>query len=84
MEMMAQFESGRASAWFHNGMSHLETFRTERRSYCFPYQYLSEKHSFYLYAGMHMGLVSCHAISRALELELTFRMLRLKKKISSP
>ncbi len=83
MEMMAQFESGRASEWFRKGMTHLETFRTEGGSYSFPHQYLSEKHSYYLYGGMHMGLGELPRDLRAMELESTFRMLRLKKKISS-
>ncbi len=84
LEMMAQFESGRTSEWFRKGMTHLETFRTERGSYCFPRQYLSEKHSYYLYAGMHMGLGELPRDERALELESTFRMLRLKKNILFP
>jgi len=79
LEMMAQFKCGIASDWFGNGMAHLETFRTERGSYCFPREYLSEKSGYYLYAGMHMGLGEWPRQTRALELESTFRMLRLKK-----
>ncbi len=78
LEMMAQFESGRTSDWFSRGMVHLETFRTVRGTYLLPSDYLSEKSSYYLYAGMHMGLGEWPRQSRALELESTFRMLRLK------
>jgi hypothetical protein len=79
LEMLAQFECGRASDWFLRGMAHLETFRTGYGTYCFPAEYLSEKSSYYLYAGMHMGLGEWPRNLPALELESTFRMLRLKK-----
>jgi hypothetical protein len=79
MEMMAQFECGRASGWYRRGLAHLETFRTEHGTYLFPREYLSEKSSYYLYAGMHMGLGEWPRDSHALELESTFRMLRLNK-----
>jgi hypothetical protein len=78
MEMLAQFESGRGCDWFRHGMAHLETFRTERGTYLFPSVYLREKSSYYLYAGMHMGLGEWPRDLHALELESTFRMLRLK------
>jgi hypothetical protein len=78
LEIMAKFKSGRASDWFRRGIAHLETFRTERGTYLFPSKYLSEKSSYYLYAGMHMGLGEWPRDSHALELESTFRMLRLK------
>jgi hypothetical protein len=79
MEMLAHFKSGRASEWFRGGMAHLETFQTWRGTYNFPPEYLSEKSSYYLYAGMHMGLGEWPRQAQALELESTFRMLRLKK-----
>jgi hypothetical protein len=81
LEMLARFDSGRASDWFQQSMAHLETFSTEHGTYRFPREYLSEKHSFYLYAGMHMGLGEAPRESRALELESTFRMARIKKLI---
>ena len=78
LELLAHFECGKASAWFKRGMAHLEMFRTQRGTYRFPPTYLSEKHSYYLYSGMHMGLGEQSRNSHALELESTFRMLRLK------
>ena len=62
-------------------MTLLDSFSTEHGTYCFPRKYLSEKHSYYLYAGMHMGLGEVPRDSRALELESTFRMARIKKLI---
>jgi len=79
LEMMAQFECGKSSDWFRQGMAQLETFRTERGTYRFPREYLSEKSSYYLYAGMHMSLGEFPRNDRSLELESTFRMARLKK-----
>jgi hypothetical protein len=84
MEMLSQFESGRSSSWFQEKLAHLETFRTERGTYLFPSRYLTEKHNYYLYAGMHMGLGEWPRKSSALELESTFRMLRLKSHLSLP
>ena len=81
LEMLARFDSGRASDWFQRGMTHLETFSTEHGTYRFPREYLSEKHSYYLYAGMHMGLGEAPRDLRTLELESTFRMARIKKLI---
>ncbi len=79
LEMLAHFESGRASDWFKNGMLHLETFRSPRGTYQFPRNYLSEKPGYYLYGGLHMGLGEAPRHPPALELESTFRMLRLKR-----
>jgi hypothetical protein len=79
LEMMAQFECGKSSDWFRQGMAQLETFRTECGTYRFPREYLNEKSSYYLYAGMHMSLGEFPRNDRALELESTFRMARLKK-----
>jgi hypothetical protein len=81
LEMLAQFDSGRVSDWFQWGMTLLESFSTEHGTYCFPRKYISEKHSYYLYAGMHMGLGEVPRDSRALELESTYRMARIKKLI---
>jgi len=79
LEMMAHFECGKSSAWFQQGMAQLEIFRTMNGTYRFPREYLNEKSSYYLYAGMHMGLGEFPRNDHALELESTFRMARLKK-----
>ena len=83
LEMMAQFERGRSSKWFHQGMAELESFRLELGTYRFPRGYLNEKSSYYLYAGMHMGLGEFPRNDHALELESTFRMERLKVLIAN-
>jgi hypothetical protein len=82
LEMLAHFDCGIASAWFQQVLANLESFRTSRGTYCFPPPYLSEKHNYYLYAGMHMGLGEGLRTPRTLELESTLRMLRIKTRLS--
>ena len=81
LEMLAHFAAGRASPWFQQGMAHLETFRTGEGTYRFPARYLSEKSSYYLYAGMHMGLGETPRSAQALERESSFRMVRLRRRM---
>ncbi len=81
MELLSHFECGKASTWYRENLDHLESFRTEDGTFCFPPRYLSEKHNYYLYGGMHMGLGESPRNAHALELESTFRMLRLKGRL---
>lgn len=83
LEMLAAFAAGRQSDWFRAGIAHLETYRTERGTYRFPRSYLTEKSGHYLYTGAHMGLGESPRNEAALEIESTFRMLRLKRLISA-
>lgn len=80
-EMMSHFECGRSSAWFKQNLGHLETFQLPEGTYRFPRRYLSEKHNYQLYAGMHMGLGEWPRSPQALELESTFRMLRIHSRL---
>jgi hypothetical protein len=81
LEMLARFECARISAWFRNGLAHLETFRTPADTYRFPRAYLAESSGYYLYAGLHMGLGESPRDARALERESTFRMTRIRSQI---
>ena len=82
LELLAAFAVGRQSDWFRKGMAYLEAFRTEHGTYRFPRRYLTEKTGHHLYAGAHMGLGEFPRDQTALEIESTFRMLRLKRWIS--
>ncbi len=76
----ARFASARSSPWFRQGLDQLESFRTAQGTYRFPQDLLREKrNSYYLYGGAHMGLGEDRRRPDALELELTFRMLKIKK-----
>jgi len=84
MELASPFESARASYWFKEGLRRLERFRTPRGSYRFHVEYLMERpNRYYLYRGAHMGLGENRRSRHALEIESTFRMLRIMKRMKS-
>ena len=79
LELLAHFPAARKTAWFSEGMRLLETFRTERGTYRFPPAWLREMKDGYYVSGAYMGLEENRKKKTALELESTFRMLKLKK-----
>ncbi|MBN1579940.1 MAG: hypothetical protein JXA89_04505 [Anaerolineae bacterium] len=80
VELGARFEAVRGSQWFRDSIAHLEQFCTPGGTYRFPAPYLQEKrNSYYLYAGAHMGLGENRRGKSAIEIESTFRLLRIKK-----
>ena len=82
LEMLVGFKCVCSSEWLQDAMAKLETFRTDRGTYQFPKEYLLErKDSYYLYQGSHMGLGGEPRNKRALEMESTFRMLRLRNRM---
>lgn len=83
IELMARFPFARRTRWFQEAVQHLESFRTDRGTYCFPASYLREEPSGYYVSGYYMGLGENRRSRQALEIESTFRMLRLKKLIRS-
>lgn len=83
LELLAHFPAARQSSWFQQGMELLETFRTERGTYCFPRAYLLEMKTGYYVGGEYMGLEENRRTVKALELESTFRMLLLKKFVNT-
>jgi hypothetical protein len=83
LDLLAHFPMALHSIWFQKGMQLLETYQTERGVYCFPSAYLAEKKTGYYVGGEYMGLEDARRNARVLELESTFRMLRLKKLIAS-
>jgi GNAT superfamily N-acetyltransferase len=82
LELGARFTSARRSAWFQEGLSLLETYRTPRGTYCFPSSLLAEKAGYQMYAGAHMGLGENRRLPLALELESTFHRLYIQKRAS--
>ncbi|MFC1601119.1 hypothetical protein ACFL34_02075 [Candidatus Sumerlaeota bacterium] len=79
VELMAHFAVARKHAWFRGALKHLEGFRAETGTYLFPRAYLHEARDSYWVSGAHMGLEEDRRRPRALELESTFRMLRIKR-----
>jgi hypothetical protein len=85
LELSARFSAARDTDWFRKGVAELEGFRTERGTYQFPSEYLTQKaNSYHLYQGNHMGLGENRRRADALEIESTFRMLRLRKLMGVP
>jgi len=78
VELMAHFPVATRQAWFRNCLKHLDGFRTDEGTWLFPRRYLAEKKTGYWVTGAHMGLEESRRSSRAMEVESTFRMLRIK------
>ncbi len=66
------------SRWYSDVIEHLEQFKTEIGTYCFPKEYLREQ-SGYAVQGFHLGLGENKRKKIWCEVESTFIMLILKK-----
>ncbi len=63
-------------------MALLEGYRTAQGTYRFPSELLKERrNSHYLYAGSHLGLAEDRRGKQGLELESTFRMLLIRRRL---
>lgn len=82
MKLLAHFPAARKFLWFQKGMQILETYQTERDTFRFLSTYLVEKKAGYHVGGENMELEDNHKNPKILELESTFRMLLIKKKIA--
>ena len=83
LELGARFTSARQSIWFQQGLSSLEKYRTSRGTYILPSSLLMEKTGYQLYGGFHMGLGENRRSPSALELESTFHILYIYKRIQN-
>jgi len=81
LELGARFASVRQSAWFRKGLALLESCRTPQGIYCFPPGLMMEKAGSFIYGGRRMGLGENRRTAQALELESTFRMLYIRKRM---
>jgi hypothetical protein len=80
LDIMSHFKTVQQSSWFKNCINHLESFRTTENTYCFPKEYLKNEKSGYYITGFFMGLEESRN-KKSIELESSFRMLFLKKRI---
>lgn len=78
LEMMSHFPNACTTDWFGNCMTHLEDFKTNKGTYLFPKDYLSEKKNSYFITGGHMGLGEDRRKKMWREVESTYWMLKLK------
>jgi hypothetical protein len=79
LELMAHFPIARRSQWFRDGVQHLEGYRTARGTYRFPARYLREQQSGYWVQGAYMRLEENRRSRQSLELDSTFRLLKIEK-----
>jgi hypothetical protein len=83
VELMAHFRAAWQSPWFKLALEHLEQFRTDQGSYRFPAEYLREQpDGGYYVTGAYMGLGENRRNRQWIEIESTFRMLKIKRLIS--
>ncbi len=78
LEMVANIPGSGKYEWVRWALQHLEGFRTKLGTWCLPAKYLMETTGYYLYSGRHMGLGENRRVKDALELESTFRILRIR------
>ena len=83
MELMANFQVARKSSWFNNCLDYLQQFQTSNGTYCFPSSFLKDVKNNGYVGGMSMGLGENRKLTNAYEIESTFRMLLIKKRLNS-
>jgi len=83
VELMAHLTVARQHPWLQQSVAHLESYRTDRGTYRFPSSYLCERTSGYYVTGAYMRLEENRRRRAALELDSTFRMLKIKRLIES-
>ncbi len=81
VELMSQFELAREHEWMKDCIGYLEQFGTKSGIYEFPRNMLCEKSGYYI-SGAHMGLEEVRRDKKSLQLESTFRMLRIVTNIN--
>ena len=82
MELMAHFRAARETRWFQAGLRHLDWFRTNRGTYCFPIHYLRDQPTGYYVNGTSLSLGENRRLRRGMEVESTFRMARIRAAVS--
>jgi hypothetical protein len=79
LELMCHFPVACRHEWVLRCLDYLDQYRTPGGRWLFPREYLTEKPVGYWVAGAHMGLEEDRRSQQSIELESTFRMLRIKK-----
>ncbi|MHA2229800.1 MAG: hypothetical protein ACXADL_13680 [Candidatus Thorarchaeota archaeon] len=77
MEMLAPFNCVRKSVWFRKSLGYLKSFKTEFDTYSFPRAWLPEKKNGYWVSGTRMAYDKRAGKPNAVELESTFRYMRI-------
>jgi hypothetical protein len=77
LDILGRLPAAREHPWFRSGLDFVRGFRTAEGRYRFPRAFLPEKASGYWVLGAHLGLEENRRAEQALEVESTFRALRL-------
>ncbi|MEW6359984.1 MAG: hypothetical protein AB1696_26845 [Planctomycetota bacterium] len=78
LELMAHFPQAVKSDWFARALRHLDRYQIEQGTYRFPSGFLKEQTSGYYVGGAYMGLGENRRSRRAIEIESTFRVLKIR------
>jgi hypothetical protein len=81
LEQLAHFEAARRHPWIKANLEYLEQFNTADGTYLFPRDCLPEKPAAYRVAGGKMALEDNPRNNKALEIESTFRIAKIKKSL---
>ena len=81
VELISNFSFAAKHEWIQSCIGYLEQFGTNSGTYLFPRNLLCEKDGYYV-SGAHMGLEEARRDSKSMQIESTFRMLRILSKIN--
>jgi hypothetical protein len=79
LELMCHFPVACRHEWVLRCLEYLDQYAIGAGLWSFPSEYLTEKPVGYWVSGAHMGLEDDRRSPRSIELESTFRMLKIKK-----
>ena len=82
LELFSNFKQAQPRKWFQNSVAYFEGFKTNDGTYRFPAKFLKEGTSGYYVTGSYLRLEENRRRKIALELDSTFRMELIKKRIS--
>lgn len=81
IELLSDFKSIKSDHWFRSSIAHLKTYATDKGTYIFPKQYIKEKKNSYFVTGTHMGLGENRRRKLAYEIESTYWMIKIMKRL---
>lgn len=76
LELISKFSNAKEHEWINDSVGYLEQFNIDSGFYLFPRSMLCEKTGYYV-SGAHMSLEEVRKDKKSLQLESTFRMLRI-------
>jgi hypothetical protein len=78
LELLCHFPVACMHEWVLRSLEYLDQYKTRGGTWVFPREYLTERPAGYWVAGAHMGLEEERRSQKAMEVESTFRMLKIK------